>query len=536
MSRVVAPKLTPTAEGGFSGRKRIPNDVQDAYQTLYGKSSEEWFNSGPVSINIAKAKHREWLTEIEARIENIRAERKGLGRTLTPMQARALSGDWYSWWTARHLAKPLDLAYWEQCLELLSDRAEEGVWKESDPDDPDFGIAIWERSFAARGPTRAAAADYAETSQFLHSKRLTLEPPARELFLDYVCRDWFEAMRLLISRAKGDYSDDTHPKQFPRFDRAADPGLTSWMLFERWVKHMNPAKSTVDRWRGVFIKLREDFPTHNAATLTTEEAREWLHGLIGAGRSPVTVRDVWRVACRTVFGWALEQGLITRSPFDGVKITVPRKNITRETKAFTDAEAKIILTAASAISNPRTKGEALRRWVPWFCAYTGARSGEITQLRGVDVQPHAVPAIKITPEAGTVKTRKPRTVPLHEHLIEQGFLAFAKESGRGPLFYNEFKGAHEAQEATNPRKARYVKAREHLAAWVREQGVTDPGVKPNHAWRDTFKQIGHRHDISERLLDAICGHAPISTGRGYGPPTLNDMAAAMTKFPRYDIT
>src|SRR5262249_15967569 len=154
-------------------------------------------------------------------------------------------------------------------------------------------------------------------------------------------------------------------------------------------------------------------------------------------RTPITVRDVWRVACRTVFGWALAQGLITNNPFAGVRVTVPRKNITRETKAFTDAEAKILLTAASAISNPRTKGEVVRRWVPWLCAYTGARSGEITQLRGLDVLPHGVPAIKITPEAGTVKTRKPRTVPLHEHLIKQGFLTFAKESGRGPLFYNE---------------------------------------------------------------------------------------------------
>jgi hypothetical protein len=81
-----------------------------------------------------------------------------------------------------------------------------------------------------------------------------------------------------------------------------------------------------------------------------------------------------------------------------------------------------------------------------------------------------------------------------------------------------------------------VKAKEHLAAWVRELGVTDPEVKPNHAWRETFKQIGHRHDISERLLDAIAGHAPISTGRGYGLPTLGDMALAMKKFPRYDIT
>ncbi len=60
-------------------------------------------------------------------------------------------------------------------------------------------------------------------------------------------------------------------------------------------------------------------------------------------------------------------------------------------------------------------------------------------------------------------------------------------------------------------------------------------MQPNHAWRHTFKQIGHRNDISERLLDAIVGHSPLNVGRGYGTPTLSDMAAALRKFPRYEI-
>jgi integrase len=194
------------------------------------------------------------------------------------------------------------------------------------------------------------------------------------------------------------------------------------------------------------------------------------------------------------------------------------------------------LKAASAISQPRTPSEAAKRWAPWLCAYTGARAGEITQLRGVDViTQDGIAAIKITPEAGTQKIGKSRAVPLHQHLVEQGFLTFAQSSGRGPLFYNPHKGTPDKPEPTNPRKPRYVKAREHLAKWVRELGITDPDVQPNHAWRHTFKQIGHRNDISERLLDTIVGHSPLNIGRGYGTPTLNDMAAALKRFPRYEI-
>jgi integrase len=90
-----------------------------------------------------------------------------------------------------------------------------------------------------------------------------------------------------------------------------------------------------------------------------------------------------------------------------------------------------------------------------------------------------------------------------------------------------------SEDPTNPRKPRYVKAREHVAAWVRSLGVNDPELSPNHAWRHTFKALGFRHGISERVLDAIVGHAPASVGRGYGEPTLSDKAKELQKFPRY---
>ena len=78
-----------------------------------------------------------------------------------------------------------------------------------------------------------------------------------------------------------------------------------------------------------------------------------------------------------------------------------------------------------------------------------------------------------------------------------------------------------------------MKAREHVAAWVRKLGINDPELSPNHAWRHTFKAIGFRSGISERVLDAIVGHAPASVGRGYGEPTLSDKAQELRKFPRY---
>jgi integrase len=80
-----------------------------------------------------------------------------------------------------------------------------------------------------------------------------------------------------------------------------------------------------------------------------------------------------------------------------------------------------------------------------------------------------------------------------------------------------------------------VKARERLAAWVRDQGVTDPGISPNHAWRHLFKTRARRAGIEASIRDAIVGHAPRSTAEKYEHVTPEDMAEALSKFPRYSI-
>jgi len=86
-------KLAPTCKGGFVVRRVIPLDVRDEYARLYNLRTEERLNTGPMPVLLARAKHREWSSDIEARITNIRAARKGEGRTLTPKETRALANE-----------------------------------------------------------------------------------------------------------------------------------------------------------------------------------------------------------------------------------------------------------------------------------------------------------------------------------------------------------------------------------------------------------------------------------------------------------
>jgi integrase len=210
---------------------------------------------------------------------------------------------------------------------------------------------------------------------------------------------------------------------------------------------------------------------------------------------------------------------------------------TRETgKAFTPEEAKTILRAALACENPKTPTQRARRWVPWLCAYSGARSGEVTQLRVSDIEARGkLYVMKLTPEAGDSKTRAIRVVPLHGALVAQGFIEAVRKVGKGALFYNDRTPSRASNDPLNPSRTRADATRARLGEWVRGLGVTDKGLSPNHAWRHTFKTIAARAGIPERYHDAITGHAPTSEGQKYVTPTVEDMAKALKKFPRYKL-
>jgi len=292
------------------------------------------------------------------------------------------------------------------------------------------------------------------------------------------------------------------------------------------VTERNPRAGTIEGWKYVFLEMDEHFKGQSAASISPAEARQWIKGMISPERKAGTVSNTWLNASHTVFEWAAEHGYIPNNPFADVKVTVPKRIRLRETQAFYPEEQRLILNAARDVVDLSTPDAAARRWVPWICAYSGARVGEITQMRGSDIiKRDGTHALRITPDAGTVKTGNARVVPLHGHLIEQGFLDFAAGRSEAPLFYTP----------RESKKPPYAQARQRLAAWVRSLGISDKEVQPNHAWRHTFKQIADHAGITERTSNYITGHAQRDTGAKYGAPTLAQMADAMKKFPRYDL-
>jgi hypothetical protein len=141
----VATKLTPTKGGGLTARKRIPEDVQDEHERLYGVRWEARLSIAPgTPVLHARAQYREWLSAIESRIANIRAEKKGEGRLLSPKEARALAGDWYNWFTERHTQKARTPKYWEDLRESVSDAVRDELLLFAAHDNDEVHD-IWER-------------------------------------------------------------------------------------------------------------------------------------------------------------------------------------------------------------------------------------------------------------------------------------------------------------------------------------------------------------------------------------------------------
>ncbi|MGV8830945.1 MAG: hypothetical protein ACOH2N_03135 [Devosia sp.] len=526
--------LSKAKNGDWFARKAIPPDLRDDYQRAYGVRQEARFRApSSLSPNQAKAEFAAWVSEIETRLSTMRASLAGQEQQLTHRQTHALVGRWYDWFIAQHADKqPVEV--WDHLFEQYQSALEAFGIDENDEREP----PAWYRPRIA-----AKVTEISRLPSFLAELGMNLDRGSQAALLDTLEPNLVAAMSLLRRQAGGDYTPDAHRGRFP-VEAVSVPsnvklaGMSAWQAFEAWVKERKPATATVNRWRVVFLDLDAFLDGRDIAYMTDDDAIRWKDKLTSTKAGGRTINEVWLTAARTVFNWVKRQKKLTTNPLDGVKVAVARSGPTKG--KFQEEDAETILRATTIPLGPLTSRQfkASVRWVPWLCAYTGARSGEMTQLRKQDIEQHrdGFWLLHITPDAGTVKGAMPRTVVLHSHLIEQGFLHFVQSAKAGPLFFDP-KAAKADREIDplNPPRPPYVLMRQKLADWVRKLGVTDPGVGPNHGWRHTFRRRAARAKIEERIRDAFCGHTDPKVARRYELPDIEELAEAINEFPRYPV-
>lgn len=311
-------------------------------------------------------------------------------------------------------------------------------------------------------------------------------------------------------------------------------GLLDLSLAE---KKLSPATAKV--WKR-HVAHFVDFIGHDDATkIKRSDVVAWKEALLsnpnrqGSLLSSRTIRDSYLAAIKSVLAWAAENDKIAGNPAEGLRVAGKASGPKVRDRGLNDQEALAILSATLKPASARLSPErALAlRWVPWVCAYTGARVNEITQLRAEDVTKQGnIWTIHITPEAGSTKSGLPRTVAVHSHLIEQGFPAIV-EGKSGPIFYDP--SLHRGGADAHPQNK---KVGEFLARWVRaEAGVTDPNIWPNHGWRHRFKTQSRLVRMDIEVRDYIQGHATKTEAAEYGyfPPEVTQREIEL--LPRYQV-
>ncbi|KAA5602826.1 hypothetical protein [Blastochloris sulfoviridis] len=370
---------------------------------------------------------------------------------------------------------------------------------------------------------------------FLTKQGVITDKESRWRLIEALSRDLTEAAEKLARNAGGDYSPDKYAERFPPWEGPDVKPTTDHTisgLAQAWFDAAiarGVRQRGAKRFRSVVLQFKDDIGHDDLRRVTPAVVQRWGNDRSAAGKDSKTINDTDFAALRAVFAWGKRAGWLDTNPAEGARIEGRGKTRVRE-RHFSDAEAAALLRSALATTGTRRedpKTTAAKRWVPWLCAYSGARVMEMIQVRKQDVREDAGGwVIRLTPEAGGIKTDEFRDVPVHQHLIELGFLDFVKGSQPGHLFCSVGK------DGTVVGSSEGIYSRIRKA--VREV-VTDPNVQPNHAWRYTFKTRGVEAGIEEIKLDAICGHAALTQGRRYSGVTLKARMEAMAKFPRYEV-
>jgi len=385
----------------------------------------------------------------------------------------------------------------------------------------------------------AGKADREETSQTLQiilRKFRATDPasPGWRRLTRLLAQAELAALNVAMHRDEGD--EDPPPPAFlnggatePLREAISDTSIRK--IFESYrleLQATGRGRNAESRWAPIVDSLVNFIGHDQAPNLTRNDVVRWKDQLLKT-LSPKTVRDSYLATARAAFGWAVDNSVVAQNPCSGIKVRLSRKTLSRE-RGFSDAEATGILKASRNYEGSARESLtmiAAKRWLPLLCAYTGARIGEIAQLRVEDVRNDSgINFARITPDAGTVKSGYYRDVPLHVEIIGVGFLDYVASKGSGPLFY-----ASTTRTGKTP-PASIVADR--VAKWIRSLGIADSSVQPNHGWRHRFKTVATELGLNARVVDAIQGHSARTAGDRYGDITLKAKQIAIAKFPTYN--
>ncbi len=386
----------------------------------------------------------------------------------------------------------------------------------------------------------------AETNLLLAERQLIVDAATRSLLLRKVGRAVVLVNKKVHRNVEGDYSEDGNLARFPAFvpqqptaaptstDRALAGKVTLPRLFDSWreSKADKTAQATVRRYTPSINSLATFLKGRDVRLVTQDDVWAWAeHRRDKNAIAPSTVNRNDLVAAASVFQFAMTRDgkrLRIDNPVHGVKLDLPKKRKLRDGTFRADEIAAILKLARNAEDDRRyPRASASRRWTPWICAYSGARIQEVCWLSKRDIWCEGGVWIMRFP---MTKDGHARMVPLHDALIEEGFLAFCERAPEGFLFVGDRPQKPGATHTAQEHRA------SGLAAWIQEKLKLEAGVSPNHGWRHTFITRADGAGISKRMANALAGHnKKRDASDGYYAPPIDEMKRELDRYPRYEF-
>ena len=240
--------------------------------------------------------------------------------------------------------------------------------------------------------------------------------------IEAVARDLTEGVKKLARNADGDFTPDTYVNRFPPptalHGSVQHTGKSLTGLADAWHTASlarGTRKRTAKRWKPIVLRFKDWLGHDDLGRITPADVQRWGDERSAGGKTAKTINDTDFAALRAVFGWGVKSGWLSANPAENARIEGRGKKRTRE-PWFLDHERAAILNAALAVQGSKRekpKTTSAKRWVPWLCAYSGARVVEMIQLRKEDVRREQDGwIIRLNPEAGDTKTDDYRDVPV----------------------------------------------------------------------------------------------------------------------------
>ncbi len=485
-------------------RRRVPADLIP----IIGKR-EELLSLKTKDAGEAKRLHAMALAEIDARWATLRA-----GTTkLTEREAAEIARDLFDRWIELHRDEPSQQTRWRTDLF-------ENLWRPPTADELSHPLGEIDVDGVKRREMEALAFEGADT--LLQGRGLITDGESRGKLARAVALVLQRASLALAAQARGEPGVTFVSSERTALPMTSAPALPKSALsfddaLKLWVLERRPREKTQYEWRRIMNEFATFVGHREAGRLTPDDFIRWKQSLLEAGRSTKTIRDAKLAPIRAILQIAVENRKLDGNPAEKVTVTV-KKVAADARRDFTEEEAVTVLKASLSERKP------VLRWVPWLCAYSGARVSEVCQLRREDVFQHeGIWVMRFSAEAGDLKTASSeRTVPVHSALLENGFLVFVQTTKSGPLFVDL------PPDTFGRRGGNGLKV---IGRWVRSLGLKDPRLAPNHSWRHRFKTMGRRYDLRLDIVDAMVGHAPNKVGDRYGAHPVSAMRREMEKIP-----